>query len=120
MPEDPWVDRWNHKKIKDMFSEIGHSLLYETFYGWASEWIHLGPRALFRAMEPGTSGLREFSEDDQLAATWSLQTGCTALLECLGLFDHHFALGQRQRLQQQADVIMRIHVDAEKAVDQLD
>jgi Family of unknown function (DUF5677) len=120
MPEDPWVDRWTPKKIKEMFSEIGQEVLYDTFYGRASEWIHWGPRAIFMAMEPGESGIPAFGAEDWLAATWSLQAGCTAFLNSLVLLNHHFALGRSEYLQQQSRAIDRIYAEAKKAAEQPD
>jgi hypothetical protein len=115
MPKDPWRTNWTDTSVETMFDKVGLKGLYEQTYRRTSEWVHWGPRAILRAMEPVEWGIAGFSEEDWPDAALALSLGCLALLLSLERLDNQFSLGHSERLTELAKKVHAIKVNAATA-----
>lgn len=67
-------------------------------YRNTSEWVHWGPRAMLRAMQPAEWGMAGFTDEDPLAAVTALFQGCRCLLQSLEVLDQQFEISLVARL----------------------
>lgn len=112
VPDDPWRNDWTANTTESMFHEVHGEYLYEGPFRDTSEWIHWGPRSIFRAMEPAEWGMGGFTQEDWRAAASALMYGCLSVLHSLEILDQHFSLGITPRLADLGSIVDAINAEA--------
>ena len=100
LPSDPWTREWTNASVESMFIEVDGRGLYEGRYRYTSEWIHWGPRAIFRAIQPAEWGVAGFQEVDWRSAISALQMATQSQMQCLQVLDYHYKLGISVRINE--------------------
>ena len=135
VPDDPWENNWTTMSVAAMFTALDKDAqekgaqekddkIYQKQYDKAhrliSEWVHWGPRAIYRAMERAAWGVSGFTQTDWHAAGMAMAIACMALWDGANTLEDHFSLGKRvplDELDTKLSAVLRAALAAEFGTD---